>query len=152
MKISTTICQSCVLGLIGWFVTSPTLFAQTLATPEKPDTESEDQQQPELVGFELGDFMIKDYRPLRSEKIRILFTLHASTTEQDAKRFMRKLERNRMRVRDQVITAMRLADPTEFEDPDLRLIRRRLHLRLGRAVPDLPIEEIYFSDFRYLIE
>ncbi|MEM1304469.1 MAG: hypothetical protein AAGG46_06215, partial [Planctomycetota bacterium] len=66
--------------------------------------------------------------------------------------FERRLERRRMRVRDQVITAMRLADPEEFEDPELRLIRRRLFLRLGRALPDLPIEEVYFSEFRYVID
>lgn len=110
------------------------------------------EEAPAHVGFELGRFVLRNYRPIQGEKVRVTFTLHASTLADEADGFERRLERRRMRVRDQVITAMRLADPEEFEDPELRLIRRRLFLRLGRALPDLPIEEVYFSEFRYVID
>jgi hypothetical protein len=35
----------------------------------------------------------------------------------------------------------------EYDDPELKKFRRRILLRLRRALPELPIEEIRLSDF-----
>lgn len=124
--------------------------------PPKPDaSDGEDGSEdapPEEVGFELGSFYIKNFRPVEGSKTTLSFVLHAAVAGERADEFERLLKHRTRRVRDQVIVSSRLADPEHFREPDLRSFRRRILVRLRRAAPELQIEEVYFSDFRYTID
>lgn len=144
------------LALLGLMMLATTAAAEEQADKKAQAGEvepgDEAVEEPPMVGFELGQFYLKDFRAVEGVKTRLRFTVHASVKSEASEAFEKRLERRKMRVRSQVITAMRLADPAEYEDPHLKLIRRRLFLRLRRALPDLQIDEIYFSDFSYFVE
>lgn len=104
---------------------------------------------PKAVEFELGAFITKNYQPLQDVTTRLIFTAHASVSSDRSEEFNRKLQNRRNRVRDQVLVAARLTTMSELQDPDLRLLRRRILLRLRHSLPDLPIEEILLSEFQF---
>jgi len=119
---------------------------------EAQQTPEEEQAPPELVGFKLGDFYIKNFRPAEGAKTKLTFTLHAAVWSDKADQFEGLLENRTARIRDQVITSARMSEASVYRDPELRLFRRRILIRIRRAMPSLPIEEIYLSDFRYFVE
>jgi hypothetical protein len=102
--------------------------------------------------FELGEFVIKSFRPVEQEQLVIRLIVHAEVTPEQKARFTALWPSYQQRVRSQIITAVRVVSPQEFDDPQLRALRRRIFLRLRRVLPDLPIEQIYVSDFSYLVE
>ncbi len=128
-------------------------LALGLAAPCTPvmganDKTQAEEAEPELVGFELGSYVLKDYQPLQDQSTRLIFTAHASVLKDDADAFAKQIESRRFRVRDQVIIAARLAAPEELQDPDLSLLRRRILLRLKHSLPELAIEQVYLSEFQ----
>jgi hypothetical protein len=76
----------------------------------------------------------------------------AEADEADVARFAAQWKSQTHRVRNHVITSARLVHPSEFDDPTLHAFRRRIYLRLRRAVPELPIKEIFITDFSYIVE
>jgi hypothetical protein len=55
-------------------------------------------------------------------------------------------------LRDLVITATRLTPLNAFQEPDLATFRRRILMRLRRALPELTVEDLYFSEFDLTIK
>ena len=128
------------------------LATPTSAGAQAPDAAPEEEAPPELVGFELGKFYIKNFRPAEGAKTKLTFTLHAAVWDDRAQQFEKLLTTRKARIRDQVITSARMSEASVYRDPDLRLFRRRILIRIRRALPQLPIEDIYLSEFRYLVE
>lgn len=126
------------------------LFPIPAAAKEKP--EEEEEAAPEVVAFDLGAYSVKESRPVEGIKTKLSFTLHASTTSDRAEAFEKLYENGAMRVRDQVIISARLTEPAEFQDPKLDRFRRRVLIRIRRALPTLPIDDVYFSEFHYTVE
>lgn len=127
-----------------------TLYAAPTQAAEQPG--GDEPSPPEPVGLPLGEFLIKDYRSVEGSKTTLNFTAHAAVKEENAGDFKRVLRAHRGRMRDQVLTAARLTAPEELQDPDLIRLRRRIRLRLRHAIPELPIEDVYFSEFQYFVE
>lgn len=124
------------------------LLACTLLIAPARAEEAAEEEPPQPVGFELGAFIIKSYEPLEDVTTRLIFTAHASVPEDRAEGFSALLKSHRNRVRDQVLTAARLAQQDELQDPKLELLRRRILLRLRHSLPELEIDEIFLSDFQ----
>jgi flagellar basal body-associated protein FliL len=61
--------------------------------------------------------------------------------------FTRQFEKNKHRMRDQVITIVRSAEITDFADPSLGLIRRKILEKSNRTLGKPLLEEVIFSDF-----
>ncbi len=116
------------------------------------DGQEEEPAEPKRHAYKLGDFRIKNFRPVEREKVTLVFTVWVEVTEENAEQFSRAWESRKHRVRNQVITSARLVPPTAFEDATLKTLRRRIYLRLRRAVPELPIADVYISDFSYIVE
>ncbi|WP_146398593.1 hypothetical protein [Pseudobythopirellula maris] len=129
-------------------------LAATPAAAAEPAAEpgDEEQAEPAPVGVKLGDFRIRDSRATEGIKVRLSFTLFTSVPEDEAEAFRQKLEARRGRLGDAVLVAVRIALPEEFEEPNLARLRRRIQLQVRRGLPGLPINELYVSDFSYLIE
>lgn len=129
-----------------WFVAVvlPCLLAAApaLAADQAPEAP------PEMIGYKLGSFYIKEYKPLQDVTTKMIFTVHASVSDEHREQFAKLQERLEGRIRDQVLIAARLATPEELQDPHLRLLRRRIMLRLKHALPRLPLDAIYISEFQ----
>lgn len=107
---------------------------------------------PTRRAYKLGDFRIKNFRPVEREKLTLEFTVYVESLEGQQQRFERVWQNHEHRVRNQVITSARLVPPNEFDDPALEALRRRIYLRLRRAVPELPIDKVFVTEFSYLLE
>ena len=80
------------------------------------------------------------------------FILYATVKKEEFKTAQRLVEEHRQKIRDLVITATRLAPLIVFQEPDLAAFRRRILVRLRRAMPELAIDELYVSDFDLAIK
>lgn len=123
-------------------------LALLCSAPAAQAAEKEPPEEPGFVGFELGSFVLKDYQPIEDITLRLIFTVHASVDEESSKEFSKLLASRSHRVRDQVITAARLSSIEELQDPDLRMLRRRIQLRLKHSLPELHIAGIHLSEFQ----
>ncbi len=111
---------------------------------------TKDKAAPLPVGFRLGEFIVKDSRPVDNEKFTLEFELYALVDPGETERFAVAFAGLEHRVRDKVLTSVRLSPVELFEEPDLAGFRRRILLRLRRAVPELAIEAVLVTDFRML--
>ncbi|MGI9455703.1 MAG: hypothetical protein ACR2NU_04030 [Aeoliella sp.] len=120
------------------------------ATAEEADSSA--AETPSHHPYKLGEFSIKDFRPVEHEKVKLKFTVYVEVVDGREERFEQLWDDYEHRVRDQVITAARLVPTVDYDDPTLRALRRRIHLRLRRAVPELPIDGVFVSDFSFLVD
>jgi hypothetical protein len=103
-------------------------------------------------GIELGEFRIRAYYPLEGQKCKVSFTLYAIV---DKKQFAESEElfaHRQQKLRDQVIIATRLAPLVVYDDAELKSFRKRILLRVRRAMPELSIDDVYVSDFNLAVE
>lgn len=139
-------------ALIALAANSSMAAEPTGEVPSATEGETTEAEQPERHAFKLGDFHIKNFRPVEHEKVRLEFTVWMEVEEGQQERFAAVLESRQHRIRNQIITSARLVPPNEFDDPTLEALRRRIYLRLRRAVPELPVGKVFLSDFSYLME
>lgn len=98
----------------------------------------------------LGDYDLRAVHDANGQRSRVRFTLHA--TASDDVPLAAELKTKKQRVRDQVIVALRLATTSDFEEPTLTRIKRRILARLWRVFPELRINALYMSNFAYQVE
>lgn len=134
--------------LLGLVVAAPALAQEDAAA----DSDTEPSAEPPRHAFELGDFRIKNFRPVQREKVKLNFTVWIEVEDGKQMNFEQVWNTRKHRIRNQIITSARLVPPNEFEDPTLNALRRRIFLRLRRAVPELPISEVFISEFSYIVE
>lgn len=128
-----------------------TLSAPTYGASEAPaEHGAEADAKPEVVRTDLLDlekFRIRGCRRTDQEIIDLQFgvclVLSSKTTEGD----FHRLEHWKHRLRDQVITAVRTAEPADFVDPELRRLQRLIVFRLKRLPVCSGIIGVYFTDF-----
>ena len=56
------------------------------------------------------------------------------------------------RLRDQVITAVRNAETKDFKESDLKKLQRMIRLRINRLLKSIRIEEIYITQFEFVLQ
>jgi hypothetical protein len=100
-----------------------------------------------LRGIKLGKFKIRTSHTVSSRKDGVSFTLHATVKKDDFETFERLYGHRKNKIRDQVVVATRLVPIEDYDDPELKQFRRRILLRLRRTMPELPIADVYISDF-----
>ena len=102
--------------------------------------------------IKLGEFSIRVYHTVSSRKDVVSFVLYAVVGKDNYPDFEHSYGHRKNKVRDQVIIATRLVPIEDYDDPELKKFRRRILLRLRRALPELAIDELYFSDFSLMSE
>jgi hypothetical protein len=103
-------------------------------------------------GIKLGDFRIRSYHAVESQKSSVKFTLYATVAEDKRPTSLHLLADRKQKVRDQVIVATRLVPLHDFNEADLASFRRRLVVQLRRALPELAIDNVYVSDFELKLD
>jgi hypothetical protein len=98
-------------------------------------------------GVDLGEYHIKAYYPVQAQKSTVRFILHAKVPAERYQEIAEIVSTRINKLRDQVIIATRMTPLSLFDQPGLDSFRRRILMRLKRAVPELEIDDVLVSDF-----
>ncbi|MGI9427576.1 MAG: flagellar basal body-associated FliL family protein [Bythopirellula sp.] len=129
--------------------TAAPIHAQAPAEPATADAESTAEEVVSTPTLDLGSFKINDLRPTRNETARLTFTLHLAFSKELTDQHIAQLENWKHRLRDQVITAVRISEMKDFQEPDLDKLRRRILIRVSRLLKTKLVEEVLVT--KYLI-
>jgi hypothetical protein len=128
-------------------------FANEHATEHaSPEAEVEAGTGDEIHGVSLGDYRIRSYYPVDAQKSTVRFTLYAAVKGERLAETRRVVDEHKQKIRDQVITATRLAPLAVFQEPDLSAFRRRVMVRLRRTLPEFAVDDLYVSEFDLAIK
>jgi hypothetical protein len=105
-----------------------------------------------IRGVELGEYRIRAYYPVDAQKSTVRFVLHAAVASERFVETQRMVENRRHKLRDEIITATRMTPLALFDEPGLTSFRRRILVRLRRMLPELPIDEVFVSDFQLTVK
>ena len=103
-------------------------------------------------GVDLGEFVVRSYRPAPARRDEVNYQLHATVKSDQFHEFDALYKRHINKVREQVIIATRLVPVEAYDDPELQFLRRRILLRLRRTLPELKIDDVYVSDFNLRVD
>ena len=126
----------------------------------KPHDGSPEQSVPETVGLgemqgggiELGEYEIRSYYTVEAQKSIVHFVLFATAGSEHLAEARQIAKQREHKIRDQVIIATRMMPLGQFDEPDLKSFRRRILLRLRRAMPELLFDDVYVSDFELKVQ
>lgn len=119
------------------------------AANDEPEAEAEE---PVIEGVLLGRFYIRDIYGAEGAKVRMSFALYAAVTDEAASDFRAILSRTEARVKDEVLTAVRMSRLRDFQEPELERFRRRILMRLRRTAPRLAIERLLIGEFEFFVD
>ncbi len=120
--------------------------------PEPAEADSELFADAKIRGIELGDFQIRAHYPVEAQKSVVRFVLHAAVASEHFAQTQRIVDDRRHKLRDEVITATRMTPLAVFNEADLARFRRRILVRLRRALPELSFNDVYVSDFQLTVK
>ena len=103
-------------------------------------------------GIDLGEYRIRSYYPVDAQKSTVRFVLYVSVAGEHYAEMKRLVEARQHKLRDQVITATRMTPLAVFDEPGLERFRRRIFLRLRRALPELAIDDVHVSEFQLTVK
>jgi hypothetical protein len=103
-------------------------------------------------GVELGEYHIRAYYPVQAQKSTVRFVLHAKVPAEQYPDISQVVTSRLNKLRDQVIIATRMMPLALFDEPGLESFRRRILMRLKRAVPELEIDDVLVSDFNLEVQ
>lgn len=103
-------------------------------------------------GIDLGEYRVRAHYPVDAQKSTVRFVLHVSVASEHHADMQQLVQDHKHKLRDQVITATRMTPLALFDEPDLKSFRRRVFLRLRRALPELAIDDVYISEFQLTVK
>lgn len=113
------------------------------------DTDSLQQDDASTKVFSLGNFYIRQLKPTRNETISVYFALYLVLPDGSSLAAEKQLEKWTHRLRDQVLTSVRLAETKDFTEPKLERLRRLILLRINRILKSMQIEDMYITQFEF---
>jgi len=121
-------------------------------TAETIEADSDIALDVKIRGVELGEYKIRAYYPVDAQKSTVRFVLHAAVATERFAEAQQVVETRRHKLRDEVITATRMTPLAVFDEPGLTSFRRRILVRLRRTLPELPIDDVFVSDFQLTVK
>jgi flagellar basal body-associated protein FliL len=104
----------------------------------------------ETAEVELGTFNITHFNPAANTTLSIDFELYGSLLAADEDEFHHLLEKNKVRVREQVIMTLHAAGSKDLSDAGLGLIKRQILEKTNRALGHPMLREVLFSKFNFV--
>jgi len=132
-------------GMAGMSSARAQEFSENEPDTSEPEAETEEVR----PTIDLGMFQVKDFRPARNETAKLSFTIHLALQKSVSETTVEQLERWRHRLRNEVIIAIRLTETKEFLEPDLHKFRRRISLRVNRALKAILVSEALLTEFTF---
>ncbi|MEX2307639.1 MAG: hypothetical protein WD738_08610 [Pirellulales bacterium] len=127
-------------------------FASNGAHAESAEAESDVASDAKVRGIDLGEFRIRSYYPVEAQKSTVRFVMYAGVASEHFAEAQGMVESRRHKIRNEIITATRMAPLAIFEEPGLTNLRRRIMVRLRRTLPELPIDDVFVSDFQLTVK
>lgn len=122
------------------------------ATPagnhDEPDEHSADGEEVEEV--ELGTFNVTHFNPATNSTLSIDFELFGAVLADDQVEFRELFEKNKIRVREQVILTLHGAESKDLSDAGLGLLKRQILEKTNRALGQPVLREVLFSKFNFI--
>jgi flagellar basal body-associated protein FliL len=100
--------------------------------------------------LEMGTFNVTHFNPATNTTLSIDFELFGAVLAKDAPEFQELFEKNKIRVREQVIMIVHAADAAELSDAGLGLIKRQILEKTNRALGQPLLHEVLFSKFNFV--
>lgn len=104
----------------------------------------------ETLEVDLGRFNVTRYNPENDTTLIVDFELFGVVLADDQGSFSTHYERNKVRLREQVIMTLGSADSTELTDAELGLLKRRILEKTNRALGKPLVQEVLFSKFNFV--
>lgn len=118
---------------------------------ELPEGEEEKAQDlGDQVEVDLGEFTVTAFQPMSNTTMRIDFHLFGTVRAEDQEEFLRLMEENQHRFREQVIVTLRSADVTDLTDAGLGLIKRQILEKTNKTLGKPLLRVVIFSDFSFI--
>lgn len=145
-------CVAALAGLLG--AVESALASEHAPSPhaEGEAAEAVDYSGLTTRGIDLGEFRIRAYYPVDAQKSTVQFDLHVAVASKHYAEMQRLADIHEHKLRDEVITAARMSPLAIFDEPGLDGFRRRIYLRLRRALPALVIDDVYVSKFQLTVK
>ncbi|MFZ5832842.1 MAG: hypothetical protein ACOY3P_22375 [Planctomycetota bacterium] len=99
---------------------------------------------------DLGEFSVTAYQPVSNTTLRIDFHLYGTVGSGDEKEFLRLIEENKHRFREQVLVIVRSAEVTDLTDAGLGLVKRKILDKTNRIIGRPLLKAVIFSDFSFI--
>ena len=103
----------------------------------------------DAVEIDLGEFSLTGYDPSAEIASFIDFHLHLVVRAEDEAQAKLLLERADARVKNTVETIARASNPTEFQDPNLGVLKRKIQTKLNQLLGGKLVQEVVVVGFRY---
>jgi hypothetical protein len=128
-------------------VAATEIVSESVKPTENGDSKEKEEAKPVPRHFDLGAFEIRQLRPTRNETIDVNFELYLVLSKEADEAVKKKLEFWKHRLREQVLTSVRLTETKFFSEPDLLRLQRVILLRINRICPEMHIAGIYITRF-----
>ena len=120
---------------------------------QAPDAATAQEEELSTVGqveLDLGQFSVTAYQPASNTTLRIDFHLFGTVAAEDEKEFLRRMQDNLHRFREQVIVTVRSADVTDLTDAGLGLLKRKIQEKTNQTLGKPLLRVVIFSDFSFI--
>jgi hypothetical protein len=99
--------------------------------------------------LDLGRFIIRDLRPTRNETAKVTLSLHLTFSEAVTEQQFAQLQHWKHRLRDQVITAVRISEIKDFQEPNLSHLRHQILIRVNRLLKTKLAEDVLLTEYLF---
>lgn len=104
----------------------------------------------ETMEVDLGRYNVTRYNPENDTTLIVDFELFGVVLAEEALSFEAQFEKNKVRLREQVIMTLGGADSTDLTDAELGLLKRRILEKTNRALGKPLVQEVLFSKFNFV--
>jgi flagellar FliL protein len=120
------------------------------ATHEAEAAHDEEHAGEDTEEVELGTYNITHFNPASNATLSIDFELYGTVLAADKTEFEHLMEKNKVRVREQVILTLHAAESKDLSDAGLGLIKRQILEKTNRALGHPMLKEVLFSKFNFV--
>jgi hypothetical protein len=141
-------------GAVIVFLADPALASGHGAAHAEPEVAAEIDAPADVKdrGVKLGEYRVRAYYPVEAQKSTVTFALYAKVPKERYQDLSHLVSTRQHKLRDQMIIATRMTPLALFNEPKLESFRRRILMRLKRAMPELEVDDVYVSDFRLEVQ
>ena len=104
----------------------------------------------DTVEVELGTYNVTHFNPASNSTLSMDFELYGAVLATDQAEFEHLMEKNKVRVREQVIMTLHAAEAKDLSDAGLGLIKRQILEKTNRALGHPMLREVLFSKFNFV--
>jgi flagellar basal body-associated protein FliL len=115
---------------------------------EEEELEAQAAARENAMEASLGEFNLTTFQPPNTS-VRLSFQLYGIILTEDEPAFTAAFEEHQQRFRGQILEILRSSELTDFQDPVLGLIKRKILEKTNRLFGKPLVQDVIFSDFNY---